>query len=49
MSMLQDGLVRKPICPTLIHDEATGVAICVVLIVLCLYVLFQVMVYFNKP
>lgn len=49
MLLSQLGPVRKPICPTLIHDEATGVVVSVVLLVACVYALCRVMAYFNRP
>lgn len=48
MFLLQAELIRKPICPTLVHDESTALAICVILLVLCVYALFRVMAYFNE-
>lgn len=41
-------IVRKPICPTLVHDETTRVIICVVGIVISILCMYKLMVYFNK-
>lgn len=48
MLFLQLPPVRRPICPTLIHDETTRLVVCVVGIVVCLYVLYRVMRRFNE-
>lgn len=42
-------IVRKPLCPTLIHDEPTRILVCLVGIVFCSVVLWRVMRYFNSP
>lgn len=48
MLFLQTSIVRRPLCPTFVHDETTRVVICVVGIVLCLYANYKILKYFNS-
>lgn len=47
MLFLQTSVVRRPICPTFVHDDTTRVVICVVGIVLCLWANYRILKYFN--
>lgn len=47
MLLSQTTIVKKPLFPPLVHDDATRTAICLVGIVVCLYVLYRVMRHFN--
>lgn len=40
--------IRKPICPTFIHDDPTRIVICIIGIIICGYVLYKIMKYFNE-
>lgn len=40
-------VVRKPICPTFIHDESTRIIVSVIGIVICSYILYRIMKYFS--
>lgn len=48
LMIAQTTVVSKPLFPPLVHDDTTRVAICVVGIVVCLYVLYRVMRYFDS-
>lgn len=47
MLFFQTSIVRRPICPTFVHDETTRVVICVVGIILCLLAHYRIIRYFN--
>ena len=40
-------IVKKPLCPTFIHDDISRLFICAVGILLCVGVLYFIMRYFN--
>jgi hypothetical protein len=40
-------IVRKPICPTLVHNDSLRLIICGVGIVVCSYILYRFMKYFS--
>jgi hypothetical protein len=39
--MIAQTIVKKPLFPTLIHDDTTRIIILLVILVVCLYTLFQ--------
>lgn len=41
-------IVRKPICPTFVHDETTRIIICTIGIIIGVFCIYKIMVYFNK-
>ena len=41
--------VKKPICPTFIHDDPSRIVICAVGILLCASALYFIMRSFNGP
>lgn len=41
-------IVRKPICPTFVHDETTRIIICTIGIIIGVFYIYKIMVYFNK-
>lgn len=45
--MIYNTPVRKPICPTFIHDEPTRMVICIVGIVICSYIIYKIIRYYN--
>jgi hypothetical protein len=49
MIFLQTFAHRPPICPTFVHDDPTRILICVVGIVLCSFILCEIMRYFSNP
>lgn len=47
--MMAHTVVSKPLFPPLVHDEETRVAVCLVGLLFCAFVLYRVMRYFNSP
>lgn len=45
--LAQTTVVSRPLFPPLVHDDDTRLVICVVGVVVCLYVLYRVMRYFD--
>jgi hypothetical protein len=41
--------IRKPICPTFIHDDFTRISVLIISITICLYILFKIMRYYGRP
>lgn len=41
-------IVRKPICPTFIHDDLTRNIVCIIGIVITSYILYKIMQYYAK-
>jgi len=40
-------IVKRPICPTFVHDDTTRMVICVVGTLLCIYLHYRILKYFN--
>lgn len=47
MITLAQTIVNRPLCPPLIHDDATRIAFFLVGTVVCLYATYRVMRYFG--
>lgn len=41
-------LVKRPICPTFVHDDTTRLVICVVGVILCSYLHYRILRYLNS-
>lgn len=48
MILLADTIVKRPLCPTLIHDEPTRMVVVLVLLALCLYALYRVFRHYDS-
>lgn len=40
--------IRKPICPTFIHDDTTRLIVCVIGSIICFYICYKMLNRFNK-
>lgn len=47
MTQLAQTLVNRPLCPPLIHDDSTRIAVSLIGTVVCLYVMYRVMRHFG--
>lgn len=47
MIFLQTTIVRRPLCPTLVHDEPTRIVLCVVGLVVCSYLIYRIMRHYG--
>lgn len=45
---LAQTIVNRPLCPALIHDDATRLAVILVLLPLTLYAIYRVMRYYDS-
>lgn len=41
--------VNKPICPTLIHDDATRLLVIWILLPITIYILYRILKYYDNP
>ena len=46
--LLAETIVRRPLCPTLVHDPLNRLVICVAGLALCAWALWRVMRHFNS-
>jgi hypothetical protein len=46
--LLAETIVKRPLCPTLVHDPLNRLIICVVGIAFCAWALWRVMRHFNS-
>lgn len=40
--------IRKPICPTFIHDDTTRIIVFIIAIIICFYLFIKQMRYYNE-
>lgn len=43
------SIVKKPICPTFVHDDLTRLIIIGVLLPVVLFILWKIIVYYERP
>jgi hypothetical protein len=42
------SIVRKPICPTYIHDDTTRLLIFIISAIICIYLYYKIFIYLNN-
>jgi len=42
-----NNVVRRPICPTFIHDDGTKIIVCAVGLFICIYIFYKIVRYYS--
>lgn len=47
IGLIAETVVKRPLCPTLIHDDTTRMVVMAVGLLVCIYAIYRVMRYFD--